>query len=961
MDSAGAGDGVLAGEYMYVRVHVEYVARDGRDHSLAVGDLLAVTSVEKNGWSRGFKVSDPEHTELLFPSAYANPVKVKATSSSAEPEPEPAPGIAVTNSGFERARAGLQSQIGYGAVPEAGLAWTASGITLPATKSKFDQARIDLTRGEQQEDTAGGEAEEEEEPVDMSHRRVFVRVSASEATQSRVRYFQVTADGTHMPYSDEDNATIADAEKRGVACQRLSPVVLPDGQVLRFEVRFGAAAISERMAQPPPSGIVQVNLENEYTREVIKKEIGDDLLAEPITTGEKAEMTQQEDTVQTRCSTPPRPHTPPLPTQSLSQEQSDAIQTEKSLIAAEIEALDDPGSISLEPTESMPRDDARSLAPHAAASWEDVADALVRSGEFEWPGPEFDDGFNAVDYHCYIEGLGRGLIQAFERAFVGPSWHRVLLDSGESERVKLRRRKNNSTAWLVGERNMRAAASPGGEARMLTARMVPLEAVASLEMGGEGAALSKNSLTSGDGTQVMISDSCGTGILLGDELCEPEVATEYACGTPLRKRGPRPSVLELEQKQPLEPAPSIDGLQLPQRDETPETPRKTPQRAPRVDVGQTQESEEDREFRINRSDLVAMVAEEEAIHNRQLDENFAKARTESMKRRNRLFETYCVVGAPTTLREPLQELLARWSGHEENLKRLSEQGHAKAAPLSMYPPAEEIGRAELLASFCFADRVSFELNLVKQLPPTPTLQRTVFVMTEGTENPTPLYGCCLHTQEILATRDEMHVVAPRCYCLLSRVPCLNAHFALLESVLWHERRARTVNTVVETVVPKGVKTLARQSESASSETRNAEREAWSLYFNHGPECCHFICELPEDCDAFKQVKVRMPSAWRDREYEGSSDQSDESDIICMSMVRDVEIPNAVEGPTAGSFHYDPERLVIRWPKAGGSLIYDQPYGGMSLELAEWSIGTVFELLEPDSFMQLVRTFRTASS
>jgi hypothetical protein len=163
------------------------------------------------------------------------------------------------------------------------------------------------------------------------------------------------------------------------------------------------------------------------------------------------------------------------------------------------------------------------------------------------------------------------------------------------------------------------------------------------------------------------------------------------------------------------------------------------------------------------------------------------------------------------------------------------------------------------------------------------------------------------------------------------------------------------------VVPKGVKTLARQSESASSETRNAEREAWSLYFNHGPECCHFICELPEDCDAFKQVKVRMPSAWRDREYEGSSDQSDESDIICMSMVRDVEIPNAVEGPTAGSFHYDPERLVIRWPKAGGSLIYDQPYGGMSLELAEWSIGTVFELLEPDSFMQLVRTFRTASS
>jgi hypothetical protein len=625
------------------------------------------------------------------------------------------------------------------------------------------------------------------------------------------------------------------------------------------------------------------------------------------------------------------------------------------LIAAEIEALGDPGSISLEPTELQPRDDARSLAPHAAASWEDIADALVSSGEFEWPGPEFDDGDNAVGYHCYIEGFGRGLIQGFGRAFMGTSSHHVLLDSGETELVKLRRRKNNSTAWLVGQRNMRAAASPGGEASMLTARMVPLEAVSRLEMGEDGAALSKNSLTSGDGTQVMISEACGAGILRGDELREPEVATEYACGTPLRKRGPRPSVLEREQELQLEPAPSIDGLQLPERDENPETPQRTPERAPQVDSGPTQESEEDREFRINRSDLVAMVAEEEATHDRLLDENFAKARTESMKRRNRLFETYCVVGAPTTLQEPLQELLAKWSGHEENLKRLSEQGHATPELLSMYPPAEEIGRAELMASFCFADRVSFELNLVKQLPPTPKLQRTVFVMTEGTENPTPLYGCCLHTQEILATRDEMHVVAPRCYCLLSRVPCLNAHFALLECVLWHERRARTVNTVVETVIPKGVQMQVSQSEAAGSDTTDPEREAWSLYFNHGAECCHFICELPEDCDAFKQVKVRMPSAWRDREYEGSSDQSDESDIICMSMVREVEIPKAAEGDTAGSFHYDPERLVIHWPKAGGALIYDQPYGGMSLELAEWSIGTVFELLEPDSFMQLVRT------
>ena len=64
----------------------------------------------------------------------------------------------------------------------------------------------------------------------------------------------------------------------------------------------------------------------------------------------------------------------------------------------------------------------------------------------------------------------------------------------------------------------------------------------------------------------------------------------------------------------------------------------------------------------------------------------------------------------------------------------------------MYPPSRDIGRVEVIKAFCFPDRASFDLQLVTQLPPTPRLSRSVFVMTEGTENPTPLYGCCLHTQ-----------------------------------------------------------------------------------------------------------------------------------------------------------------------------------------------------------------------
>ena len=43
-------------------------------------------------------------------------------------------------------------------------------------------------------------------------------------------------------------------------------VTLANGKVLRFEIRFGNAAISGRMLQPPPTGIVQVNLDDQNTR-----------------------------------------------------------------------------------------------------------------------------------------------------------------------------------------------------------------------------------------------------------------------------------------------------------------------------------------------------------------------------------------------------------------------------------------------------------------------------------------------------------------------------------------------------------------------------------------------------------------------------------------------------------------------------------------------------------------------
>ncbi|KAJ8612700.1 hypothetical protein CTAYLR_008951 [Chrysophaeum taylorii] len=73
--------------------------------------------------------------------------------------------------------------------------------------------------------------------------------------------------GVWHPYSASENEAIAAAERAGA-----SSVPLNVNGVGRFEVRFGSAAVSRRMAQPPSTGMIQVNVENESTR-VVRKEV----------------------------------------------------------------------------------------------------------------------------------------------------------------------------------------------------------------------------------------------------------------------------------------------------------------------------------------------------------------------------------------------------------------------------------------------------------------------------------------------------------------------------------------------------------------------------------------------------------------------------------------------------------------------------------------------------------------
>jgi hypothetical protein len=79
-------------------------------------------------------------------------------------------------------------------------------------------------------------------------------------------FFHVAPNKVYEEFSEEDVDLIIAAEKRGAKSVRISDVVLPNGVVLRFEVRFGDNATSSKWPKPSESGYVQVNIGNDNTR-----------------------------------------------------------------------------------------------------------------------------------------------------------------------------------------------------------------------------------------------------------------------------------------------------------------------------------------------------------------------------------------------------------------------------------------------------------------------------------------------------------------------------------------------------------------------------------------------------------------------------------------------------------------------------------------------------------------------
>nr|VDD29101.1 unnamed protein product [Brassica oleracea] len=202
-----------------------------------------------------------------------------------------------------------------------------------------------------------------------------------------------------------------------------------------------------------------------------------------------------------------------------------------------------------------------------------------------------------------------------------------------------------------------------------------------------------------------------------------------------------------------------------------------------------------------------------------------------------LFEHFIIVGLhPETELKPVEEAFRRRKKWEMEMSRyevadyriLRHRGPQfpilEPQILFKYPPGKKVAmRPKDLATFCFPGGV--KARLLERTPSLSDLNELVygqehlgkddssFIFSFKVADDATLYGVCLHVSEIvqrppgvLSTASPLHssgggsrflVSAPRCYCLLTRVPFFELHFEMLNSMIAQERLKRITDFVSE--------------------------------------------------------------------------------------------------------------------------------------------------------------------
>ncbi|KAM3315927.1 hypothetical protein ACQJBY_034202 [Aegilops geniculata] len=182
--------------------------------------------------------------------------------------------------------------------------------------------------------------------------------------------------------------------------------------------------------------------------------------------------------------------------------------------------------------------------------------------------------------------------------------------------------------------------------------------------------------------------------------------------------------------------------------------------------------------------------------------------------------------------------------------------------LFKYPPGkkEDIREADL-PSFCFPEGV--KARLVERTPSMSDLNEVIFgqehlcrddlsfIFFLKVSDNAPLYGVCLHVQEIVQRApgilgavsplnqtsykpSRFLVSAPRCYCLLTRVPFFELHYEMLNSIISQERLDRITQFASEIAlagpVPRSLREQLQDQSDGDFESPNGlSYNDWTEY------------------------------------------------------------------------------------------------------------------------------------
>ncbi|WCJ38232.1 DENN (AEX-3) domain-containing protein [Euphorbia peplus] len=205
---------------------------------------------------------------------------------------------------------------------------------------------------------------------------------------------------------------------------------------------------------------------------------------------------------------------------------------------------------------------------------------------------------------------------------------------------------------------------------------------------------------------------------------------------------------------------------------------------------------------------------------------------------NSLYEHFVIVGLhPDTNLEAVEDVFARrkkWEFEASRsdliaYKKLQSQGPKfplmEPQILFKYPPGKRLHlRLKDLCSFCFPDGV--KTRLLEKTPSLSELSELIFgqehmgrddlafIFSLKVADNDTLYGVCLHVTEAVQRSPSILgniaplrpptgqscrflVSAPRCYCLLTRVPFFELHFEMLNSIIAQERLNRATQFASE--------------------------------------------------------------------------------------------------------------------------------------------------------------------